>query len=611
MKRLAALSFTLAVVAPSSARAGVAQPTGEPITGPTDGAPETPVLEDEEPPASAPAPTLDPVEALKAELEALRERQAQAEAKVDALQAELRAREERRKAEVPEEEPPAPRASRRKSQDGRTPEALGWDQWTGGNTMATRVTFAFGDDNLLAGPKDRSPQAGFSVPDDQLFFEQIMQEKRGYETETQLVAYKRMRSYFKHLDAEAAMVLEFENFVDQSTLRNRTVIGDDGSYLKLNYYLKANDFDGDVISLTMFPFDSQRFLLGYTYDIAWGGERIFPNNRGQVPGARLKWDFGRNTDKPGYVFLGAKTARLLNDEINEPQTYYGAMAGVGVHFIDWLMWEMNGGYFQRGAFPPQGVNFPGIGGKTAQAFGGSTRVSFHKGMPIGTSIDFRLFKYAPDATFLLTAPIFYDDRWAFSFAGEFTAIGQTLLDWEQPNRSVLVPAFAGASINQFRWKKSRFNLNGISRDLNFVLFNIPGIAPYRASPEQARARSEFFIAGGYDYFFEGPRLTPGFNLAYKRPATYTSGGVTTVIRDEDDFETLPAGQNAFDILAGKLTLRWDVAPFFVIISEVRYTLDKNRTKFVKSDVEAGRERVFQSANITNRLGFFILAQGRW
>mgnify|MGYP002619575608 CR=1 FL=1 len=611
MKRLA-LGLTLSGVVPSVAWADDAQPTGEPLSGPSDGVAEKPVLEGDPPPGPrSEVDARDPLQVLQAEIEAMRQRQAETEARVEELQAELRGREAGRKTQVPEEEPPAPPPKQRKTKPRQQPEALGWDQWTGGNAMATRVTFAFGDDNLLAGPRDRSPQAGFSVPDDQLFFEQLMQEKRGYETETQIVVYKRMRSYFKHLDAEAAMVLEFENVVDKTTLANRTVIGDDGSYLKLNYYTKANDFDGDVISLTMFPFDSQRFMLGYTYQIAWGGERIFPNNRGQVPGARLKWDFGRKTDKPGYVFLGAKTARLLNDEINEAQTYYGGMGGIGIHFVDWLMFEVNGGYFQRGAFPPQGVNFPGIGGTTAQAFGGSTRVSFHKGMPVGQSIDFRLFKYAPDATFLLTAPVYYDDSWAFNFAQEFTAVGQTLLDWEQPNRTVLVPAFAGASMNQFRWKMSRINLNGIYRNLDFILFNIPGIAPYRASPDGAQTRAEFFVAGGYDYFFQGPRLTPGLNLAYKRPATYTSGGVTTVIRDEDDFETLPVGENAFDILAGTLTLRWDVAPFFVIISEVRYTLDKNRTKFVKSDSEAGRERVFQDPNITNRLGFFILAQGRW
>jgi hypothetical protein len=570
------------------------------------GAPPDPEPAEPPPPDATDVPPTDvaPDDDLRAQLEALQKRQAETEAKLADLNAKMEAQEEARRI-APEEDPD------RLQNDPTRPMALGWDKWTAGNAMATRVTFAFGDDNLLAGPRDRSPEPGFTLPNDRFFFEQLTQEKRGYETETQLVVYKRMRSYFKHLDAEAAMVIEFENFTNNKTLQNQTVIGDDGSYLKLNYYIKPNDFDGDVVSLTMFPFDSQRFLLGYTYQITWGGERIFPNNPGQVPGLRLKYDWNRGTEKDSYVFVGAKTARLLNDEINETQTYWGALGGFGLGITKWLAWELSGGYFQRGAFPPQGADYPGVGGRTAQAFGGSTRLTFKRGTPVGTSIDFQLFKYAPDATFLLTAPQDYNNKIAFNFYLEFTALGQTLLDWDQPDKVVLRPAFAGASINRLRIKKWRVNLNAVVRDLSFILFNIPGLAPYRAYPAGADTRPDFFIAGGFDYFFEKPKLTPGAELAYRRPATYTSSGVTTVVREFNDFETLPPGEGAFDIFVTKATLKWDVAPFFVIITELRYSLDRNRTKFVKADNESGRERVFQDANVVNRLGFFILAQARW
>ena len=100
-------------------------------------------------------------------------------------------------------------------------------------------------------------------------------------------------------------------------------------------------------------------------------------------------------------------------------------------------------------------------------------------------------------------------------------------------------------------------------------------------------------------------------FAYKNPASYTSNDTTLVFREFNDVDTLPKGNNAFDILSGKLTLKWDVAPFFVIVSELRYTLDNNRTKFVKSSEDSGRVRVFEDKNITNRLGFFLLAQARW
>ena len=577
------------------------------------------------PEASVPAPPTpaDPDDqALLEELQAMRERMEAMETRLSELSEEQTRVRELEAAEGPSDETQGPSDDATKveidaegssQQPARVrPQPLGFDQWTAGNAMATRVTFAFADDNLLAGPADRSPQPGFNLPDDELFFENLTQEKRGYETETQLVVYKRMPSYFRRLDAEAALVIELQNWINEKTYRNETVIGDDGSYLKLNWWTKRDDHTGDHVSLTLFPMDSQRFLLGYTFDITWGGERIFPNNTGQVPGARLKYDWNVGTGRDSYVFLGAKTARLINDEINEPQTYYGALGGVGLGITDWLTWEANGGFFQRGAFPPQGSDFPGIGGKTAQAFGGSTRFTFHKGMPIGSSIDFRLFKYSPDATLLLTQPQFYDDKFAFSVALEYTAVAQTLLDWDTPNQTVLQPAMAGALMTRLRYKKARLTPALIFRDLSYVVFNIPGLAPYKGFPEGADVRSEAFGALTFDYFFEKPHLTPGVVLAYKRPATYTtSSGSTTVIRDENDWETLPVGENAFDIIASKLTLKWDVAPFFVIVSELRYTLDKNRTKYVEVENESGRQRVFDDPNVTNRLGFFLLAQARW
>lgn len=497
---------------------------------------------------------------------------------------------------------------------------LGFNAWTSGNAMATRVTFAIADDNLLAGARDRSPGAGFKLAADRLFYDAIEQRKRGFETETQLVVYKRVPTYFKRMDAEAAFVVELQHYTNEKTYKTETQIRDDGSYIKLNWYTKRSDYTGDQVSLTMFPFDSQRMLLGYTYNITWGGERTFPNNapggdsarsNTMVPGMRLRYDFKVGTGKDGYVWAGAKTARLLNEQINEPQTYYGLLYGGGVSFTRWMTLEVNGGYFQRGAFPPQGTKFPGIGGKTAQAFGGSTRLTFRKGMPIGTSIDFQLFRYSPDATYLLTQNQNYDDRFAASGAFEFTGVGQTLLDWEKPDTTVIRPAMSGAFNGRLRWKKTRVFATALFRNLDYVVLDIPGVAPYRAFPQGAIVKPEWFVVAGVDYYLQRTRLTPGFVFAYKNPASYTSNGTTLVYREFNDVETLPQGNFAYDILSSKLTLKWDVAPFFVVVSELRYTHDSNRTKFVKSNDDSGRIRVFEDANITNRLGFFLLAQARW
>lgn len=558
--------------APSTAPPPAPEP--EAATGPEGPAPST----------SSPEPV--DAAALQQELRALRKRLDRAEARLSVQE------------------------NRRPGDEQRVWPSTGYDRWVAGNAMATRITFAIADDNLLAGAKDRSPSAGFKLAADRLFYDAIEQEKRGFETETQLVVYKRMPTFFKRMDAEAAFVTEIEQWHDGKTFQNYTTLSDDGSYGKLNFYTKRNDYTGDNVSITMFPVDSQRFLLGYTYAVTWGGERMFPNNTGQTPGLRLRYDWNVGSGKDSYVFVGAKSARLLNEKINEPQTYYSALAGFGIGFTPWLAWEANGGYYQSGAFPMFSPN-SAIGGKTVQTFGGSTRLTAHWGVPIGTSIDFQLFRYSPDASFLLTQQQIYDNRIAGSAAVEFTTVGQTLQQFETPDTTRIQAAKAAAFLGKLRIKKLRLFANAIYRDLAFVVLSIPGVFPYQTFPKAAEVSPELWGSLGLDYYFERTKLTPGAVLAYKSPASIKVGNTTNVYREYWDQEVLPAGENPFDILSGKLTLKWDIAPFFVVVSELRYTLDNNRTKFVKASNESGRIRVFEDPHVTNRLGFFILAQARW
>jgi len=483
------------------------------------------------------------------------------------------------------------------------------ERWFGGDFMDTRVTFVFSDNNVLAGPKDSSPGVGADAPDNE-FYENLQTEKTGYETETELVLYKRMPSYFHRLDAEAALVLELQSWVDDQW-QNEVRIGDNGSYLKLNFYTKRDDFEGDNISLTMFPMDSQRFLLGYTYDITWGGEKIFPNNSGQVPGARLKYDFNVKEDHQGYVFAGFKTANLYNGDISERQTYYGVLAGFGVGITRFLNWEMNGGYFQRGSFD-RGSE---LDGQSIDAFGGSTRLALHQGIPVKESVDFRLYKNTPEASTIITDTQEYDGGISWSLSGEFTTVAQTLLLFEDMDDSKMDPAKAAGVNGRFLWGNARFHADFIYRDLSYVLFNVPGFIPYVTTPRDADVVPEWFIALGVDYFFKIPRLTPGLVFAYKQPAMFSvdtdNGVVNVVVRDENDRETMPIGENAYDIIAAKATLKWDVAPFFAVVGELRYTLDNNKTKYKRMEEETGLVREFDEKHVTNRLGFSFLAQAKF
>jgi hypothetical protein len=489
------------------------------------------------------------------------------------------------------------------------------NRWFGGKFMNTSITFVFTDDNVLAGPADRSPQPGFFNVNDEQFYEGLDSEKRGRETESHLVLYKRQPSYFHRLDAEAALALELQ------VGSEKTEIGDDGSYLKLNIYTVSDDFDGDNVSLTLFPVDSQRMLLGYTYDITWGGERIFPNNPGLVPGARLRYDFRVGKPFEGYAYAGVKTAQLLNQAIDETQTYYGALGGFGLAPTGWLGFDLCGGYFQRGAFPPQSYtdtseegdagSSDGIGGKTMDAFGGSGRVVLHHGIPIQDSVDFRLFKVVPDAGLVMAAPQKYDGGVSWSLSGEYTLVAQSLIKFDDANSSEYVPSSAAAVNGRLLLWRARFHADFIYRDLSYVVFDIPGVFPYHGFPNGADIRPEWFFTLGVDYFFETSRLTPGVIFAYKRPAVYSitdTDGVehNSVYRSVEDMEILPSGQKSYDILSAKLTLKWDVAEFLAFIGELRYTLDKNKSK-----IGAGNVRVFEDKNVTNQLGFALLAQARW
>lgn len=489
-----------------------------------------------------------------------------------------------------------------------------------GDFMDTWITFAFSDDNLMADAEDRSPRAGFHYTGNEAFFDNFNQASTGYETLAHLVLYKRMKSYFAHLDLEAALVIQLENVVDEATWDTETQLQDDGSYLQLNYYFDAAAMSGDRIALTLFPIDSDRWRLGYAYDISWGGNVTWPTNTNPVPGFRLRWDFGAaaNAGLGGYVLGGLKAARLLNEDINEVDTYYGFLGGFGLDFGRTVMWEVNGGLFEKGVFPPQSVDSE-IGGETMEAHGVSTRVSWRSGLPVGDSVDFRLYRRDMANARRAVEPEPYDGGFSHVISLEATYREQMMLDWDDPDTTIYQPAMAGNLNLRFKYKVMRLHSDFVFRQMPYILFDVPGLAPYYAFPDDAEVTDEWFAAAGIDYYFAGPHLTLGVIGGYKHPATYQ--GPTDipnavgeqsiiVVRDIGDLEILPPGEDAYDIVTVKPTIRWDLADGFTLLGELQYTLDKNRTKY--SDDERGvAERVFEENNVTSIIGFSLLVQARF
>jgi len=66
------------------------------------------------------------------------------------------------------------------------------------------------------------------------------------------------------------------------------------------------------ISAVFFPLDTDRFRLGYLYDLSWGGtaasinQSIFPRIQGAAPGAKVQLDGDKY-----YPFAGFKPATTL------------------------------------------------------------------------------------------------------------------------------------------------------------------------------------------------------------------------------------------------------------------------------------------------------------
>ena len=163
-----------------------------------------------------------------------------------------------------------------------------------GDFMDTRLSWTFGDDDFTHPTGEIIPLSPrFSVGDRQqyrLFFDSLNSRFSGRENVTHLVMYKKMPGFIPGLTTEAAVVLRFD--LDQlaaNTGNLNTALYDSGSYLRL-FYNTGND-PREGFSATFFPLDTDRFRLGYLYDISWGGtaayinQSIFPRIQGSSPGS--------------------------------------------------------------------------------------------------------------------------------------------------------------------------------------------------------------------------------------------------------------------------------------------------------------------------------------
>jgi len=497
--------------------------------------------------------------------------------------------------------------------------------------MDTRLTWTFGDDDFLHPTGELIPLSPtFSIGDRsqyRLFFDSLNSRFAGRENLTHLVMYKKMPGFIKHLTTEAAVVLRFDLAALAANTGNlNTALYDSGSYLRLFYNTNDND-PNEGLSAVFFPLDTDRFRLGYLYDITWGGtasyinQSIFPRLQGTAPGLKVQYDA-----KKWYAYGGFKTAQIVQPQLvltpNNQQdvetvrvgeTNFGFLGGFGVDPLENLRFEAGGGYFQQGRFDLDDVR-----GQEVYTYGTSARVVFHHHMPVPQSIDLILYQNDPMAPMILFAPEKYDPHeLSWSIALEGTALEQHLKNFDIVGATTDQPSYAGALYGTMKAGYARLSVSGIVRNLDFVERNVPGFIPFETLPQNAQTDPEVFGAAYADYYLPDLHLTPGIGGGVQLPSTFksefTEGGVpasrTIVVRSQGDESILPFDEGRKPIIQTRVSLRWDLSSVVSAIAWVQYIRDPNGTLIVLDPTEGSASlRVPQPAD---RLGAALSLQARF
>ncbi len=503
-----------------------------------------------------------------------------------------------------------------------------------GDFMDTRLTWVMGDDDILhptgvAVPL--SPNVNFGDRKQyRLFFDNLNSRFAGRENLTHLALYKKMPGYIKNLDTEASLVVRMDLAALSKNSNNvNQVLYDAGSYLRVFYNLGDSTSSTKTgVGVTFWPIDTDRFRLGYLYDISWGGtngsinQSIFPRIQGGSPGFKIQYDH-----KKFLAFAGLKTASIVQaEEVLTPgtndvetirigQANYGFLGGFGVDITDNIHFDSNGGYFEQGKF-----DLPDVIGKSVYTMGASARLLIHhKDMPVPQSIDFLLYRNDPNKPQILFKPDVYSPgktTWAMSL--EATNLFQNLKDFDSTGATDLQSARAAAFQGNLKSSFLRASFTAIYRDLPFVLRNQPGYIPFETLPDDSKSDDELFFATAVDYRIDSLKLTPGLGAGLQFPATFKTSSTdsasspidrTVVVREQGNIAILPVNQGSVPILQARASLTWELSRIMTAVGWIQYIRDNNGT-FVERDPSEGTLslRTFIRPNF---LGFGTSIQARF
>ncbi len=449
----------------------------------------------------------------------------------------------------------------------------------------TRLAFTITNENLLVEPGETIPSVPgwrFGVPNSLgvLFFDNYDTRYSGFETLSHAVMY---RDYHKgHFDAEGALVLRINELSEKSI-----ELSDAGTYITLSNWKDPTHKDPTRISLTVFPVSSDRMRLGYSYRLSWGGSPEYRRAKSATPGIKFQYDT-RNM----YAFVGAKSAVLLDRRTAEEQSALAVLAGAGIDPTEMVRVEVNGGYFDRGYNELVDVN-----DQKVQLFGASAQVAIHKGMPVQSSVDYKLYKNNNERVSGLFNPVKYPGGVSWLAMAEATMIGQTLKDPEKTGSTTIQKGYAGDINVRVMIDRWRLRFDASMRTLAFILHSQPSLPTYSDFPSDYETSPDLFAAVGIDRNFDD-FITVGGIFGIDKPATLTStkgvpGGMTgasgksTAVIRNNNIDTLitilPVGEEAVPQYAMKGFVKLDFGRIYSAMVEVFYSRDENTTKYARVD----------------------------
>jgi len=485
------------------------------------------------------------------------------------------------------------------------------------NFMDTRLSFTCGSEDTLRDATQLPSAPGFHCGRPNglgiLFFDNYDTRYSGFETLSHLALYKHYDN--GHKDLEAGVVIRFNEFSEDSIK-----LSDGGSYIRLGWYFDATRAKKDGIALVAFPVSSDRMRLGYSYRISWGGSPEFfkgnpdaPNsvskNPESTPGAKLQLDLGR-----AYAYVGVKSSLLLDPQINEKRSVLAYLGGFGADVTDMLHIDVNGGAFDRGKNELEDVL-----GEPVWLYGASVQVALHSGMPVGSSIDYALYRNNPESIARLFKKESYPGGLSWLISAEATTIYQTLKDYQSSGSTKTQRGYAGDVNVRVKLDYTRLKLDAMTRDVAFILHSIPSLPTYSDFPSEYKKSPEIFASAGVDQFFPATDVTVGVTVGLDIPATLETptaaaipGNMTTstvlVVRNESDRTPLPAGEKVAPIIAVKGTAKLDLGEGFALIGNLFYQRDENVIRYARSDPNQPFHVEF--ANF-NQLGFDFTLQARF